>query len=76
MDFAFLHGGGQGGWVWDETIAAMKAQSGDANRYLALDVPGCGTKRERDTASIQFDEIAILRAQTIILGYPALVKDQ
>lgn len=58
MDFAFLHGGGQGGWVWDETIAAMKAQSGDANRYLALDVPGCGTKRERDTASIQFDEIA------------------
>ena len=22
-DFAFLHGGGQGGWVWDETIAAI-----------------------------------------------------
>ncbi|MEO6716203.1 MAG: hypothetical protein ABIM50_03015 [Novosphingobium sp.] len=35
-DFAFLHGGGQGSWVWDETIAAMKAQSGSAHRYLAL----------------------------------------
>jgi pimeloyl-ACP methyl ester carboxylesterase len=56
-DFAFLHGGGQGRWVWDETIAAMKAQSGGAHRYLALDVPGCGNKRGRDTAEIGFDEI-------------------
>lgn len=57
-DFAFLHGGGQGSWVWDETIAAMKAQSSQENRYLALDVPGCGVKRERDTAAIQFADIA------------------
>ncbi len=56
-DFAFLHGGGQGSWVWDETIAAMKAQSGDAHRYLALDVPGCGAKRGRDTSAIGFDAI-------------------
>lgn len=55
--FAFLHGGGQGGWVWDETIAAMRAQSGGAHRYLALDVPGCGAKRGRDTADIGFDAI-------------------
>ena len=66
-DFAFLHGGGQGGWVWDETIAAMKlqsAQTGASNRYLALDAPGCGAKRGRDTGAIAFAEIA-----------PELVRD-
>ena len=63
MDFAFLHGGGQGSWVWDETIAALElqtgqAQSGTAHRFLALDAPGCGVKRDRDTADIAFEEIA------------------
>ena len=56
-DFAFLHGGGQGSWVWDETIAAMKGQSGDSHRYLALDVPGCGAKRGRETAATAFEAI-------------------
>lgn len=56
-DFAFLHGGGQGGWVWDETIAAIAAQSGGRARCLALDAPGCGAKRGRDTAAISFPEI-------------------
>lgn len=59
-DFAFLHGGGQGGWVWDETIAAMKVQAGEgqagpgAHRFLALDAPGCGAKRGRDTSGYAF----------------------
>lgn len=53
-DFVFLHGGGQGSWVWDETIAALAAQSGGAARCLALDVPGCGTKRGRDTEGTAF----------------------
>ena len=57
VDFAFVHGGGQGSWVWDETIAAIALQSGGAARCLALDVPGCGTKRGRDTSAIAFDEI-------------------
>jgi pimeloyl-ACP methyl ester carboxylesterase len=57
-DFAFLHGGGQGSWVWDETIAALLAQSGGTARCLALDTPGCGVKRGRDTGAIAFDEIA------------------
>ncbi len=56
-DFAFLHGGGQGSWVWDKTVAAMKAQSCGAHRYLALDAPGCGVKRGRDTTAISFDAI-------------------
>jgi pimeloyl-ACP methyl ester carboxylesterase len=57
-NFAFVHGGGQGSWVWDETIAALAAQSGGSARCLALDAPGCGTKRDRDTAEIAFDDIA------------------
>jgi pimeloyl-ACP methyl ester carboxylesterase len=57
-DFAFLHGGGQGSWVWEETIAALEAQSGGTVKCLALDVPGCGSKRDRDTAAIEFDAIA------------------
>lgn len=57
-DFVFLHGGGQGGWVWDETIAAITAQSGGSVRCLALDIPGCGAKRGRDTGEIAFADIA------------------
>lgn len=55
--FVFLHGGGQGGWVWDETVAALARQSGGAARCLVLDGPGCGTKRGRDTLALSFDAI-------------------
>jgi pimeloyl-ACP methyl ester carboxylesterase len=59
VDYAFLHGGGQGSWVWAETIAALRAQTPEAvGRVLALDVPGCGVKRARDTTSISIDAIA------------------
>jgi pimeloyl-ACP methyl ester carboxylesterase len=59
IDYAFLHGGGQGSWVWDETIAAMRQQAPEAiGRVLALDVPGCGTKRERETSTLGIDDIA------------------
>jgi pimeloyl-ACP methyl ester carboxylesterase len=56
-NFIFLHGGGQGGWVWDETIAALDLQSGGTARCLALDGPGCGAKRGRDTQAMSFDAI-------------------
>lgn len=60
-DFAFLHGGGQGSWVWAETIAAMRSQSaqggGRFGRALALDVPGCGAKRGRATEAVEVPEI-------------------
>lgn len=54
-DFAFLHGGGQGGWVWEDVIANLQAV--DGNRCLALDVPGCGAKTGRDTSQLSFDGI-------------------
>lgn len=56
-NFVLLHGGGQGSWVWAETIAALRQQAGDAVRILALDVPGCGTKRGRPTDAIEVPEI-------------------
>lgn len=58
VDYAFLHGGGQGSWVWDETIAALHLQSESGfGRALALDVPGCGTKRDRDTTVLTADAV-------------------
>lgn len=53
-DIVFLHGGGQGSWVWDRTIAAIARQSEGAARCLALDAPGSGAKRGVDTAGYAF----------------------
>ncbi len=75
-DFVFLHGGGQGSWIWDETIAALKLQTGGNARCLALDVPGCGTKRGRDTSALTFDDIVAELAGDIAaagLNKPILV---
>ncbi|MDE2406105.1 MAG: alpha/beta hydrolase [Sphingomonadales bacterium] len=55
--FVFLHGGGQGGWVWDETIAALALQTGGAVRCLALDGPGCGARRVQDTTAMTFADV-------------------
>jgi pimeloyl-ACP methyl ester carboxylesterase len=57
-DVVFIHGGGQGSWVWAPTIAAMTQQAGgNAGHMLALDAPGCGVKRGRATRGISFDDI-------------------
>lgn len=59
VDYVFLHGGAQGGWVWEETTAALELQTGGAfGRALVLDIPGCGAKRGRDAAGLGPDEIA------------------
>lgn len=57
LNFVFMHGGGQGSWVWERTIAAMALQSGNTCRTLALDAPGCGSKRDRDTKQIAYADI-------------------
>jgi pimeloyl-ACP methyl ester carboxylesterase len=57
-NYVLLHGGGQGSWVWQETIAALEAEGGpDLGAVLALDVPGCGTKRARDAAGMALDAV-------------------
>lgn len=59
IDYAFVHGGGQGGWVWDQTIAALSRQTeGSFGRALALDVPGCGAKQGRKTADLTLEDVA------------------
>jgi hypothetical protein len=58
VDYVFLHGGGQGGWVWRETIAALEQQSGgQVHRTIALDAPGCGGKRAADTVALGVDDV-------------------
>ncbi len=57
QNFVFMHGGGQGSWVWGDTIAALALQSGNTCRTLTLDAPGCGSKRDRDTHSIGYADI-------------------
>lgn len=58
MQFAFLHGGRHGGWCWKFTIDALKEKLGaDQVQCLALDVPGCGEKRDRDCQDMGLDDI-------------------
>jgi pimeloyl-ACP methyl ester carboxylesterase len=42
--------------VWHETIAALQQQCA-SSRTLALDVPGCGNKRGRNTTSLGVDDV-------------------
>lgn len=57
-NFALLHGGGQGGWIWDETRAALEQQGGGKLRVVAFDHPGCGAKRTRDTSALCVRDVA------------------
>lgn len=58
-NFAFLHGGGQGGWVWAETLAAMETQLGGAAfQARAFDLPGCGANRHIDTSRLSVSDVA------------------
>jgi pimeloyl-ACP methyl ester carboxylesterase len=76
FDLALLHGGGQGSWVWEATLAALQSQADGAfDKILALDVPGCGTKRgrvtdhldPRDVARELVDELERADMQRIVL---------
>jgi pimeloyl-ACP methyl ester carboxylesterase len=57
-NYAFLHGGGQGGWVWDETIEALRQQGGSAVNAVAFDLAGCGANRGEDTSALTVEQVA------------------
>ena len=58
VSYVFLHGGGQGAWVWRETMTALEQQSGgQSGRTIALDAPGCGSKRGADTVVLGVDDV-------------------
>lgn len=60
MNIAFVHGGGQGSWVWRQTIDALHLQAGEQTMgVLALDVPGCGAKRGRKTDHLTLEDVAL-----------------
>ncbi|CAM8672471.1 MULTISPECIES: hypothetical protein [Sphingobium] len=50
-------GGKQGGWIWNELIAALVMQAPDIEPPLILDIPGCGAKRGRDTSGLGLDAV-------------------
>lgn len=52
-DFIFQHGGMVGGYIWDDLVDAMEERQ-PGNRYLKLDVPGCGAKRGLDPYGFSF----------------------
>lgn len=52
-DFIFQHGGMVGGYIWDELVEAMEERQ-PGNRYLKLDIPGCGAKRGLDPYDYSF----------------------
>lgn len=52
MDFVFIHGGRQAGWVWEEVLRALRLRHRTTGRMRALDIPGCGDKQRRDTAAL------------------------
>lgn len=57
-DYVFLHGGGQASWVWRETVAALHQQTDSKfGRAFALDAPGCGSKRGRNTTNLGIDDV-------------------
>ncbi len=68
MNFAFLHGGGQGDWVWNETVEALRMQSGETDlNILVLNAPGCGAKQGRKTDGLTLQDVAqelVLDVQT------------
>jgi pimeloyl-ACP methyl ester carboxylesterase len=58
-NYVFIHGGGQAGWVWAETIEALDRQNdGTVGRVVALDAPGCGSKRSRPTEALVMKDVA------------------
>lgn len=71
----FLHGGKQGGWIWEEVRDAITLQAGtDTPRMLALDVAGCGSKSGRDVDGLVLaDVVSDLTADIAAFDAPRLM---
>ncbi len=55
-NFVFLHGGNHGSWCWYRLIEALHSHCN--GQILALDIPGCGTKRAQLSEDISLSEVA------------------
>lgn len=57
-DLILLHGGEHGSWCWKPVLDRLEADAGRFDRVVALDMPGCGTKRGRDTTGLSMADVA------------------
>jgi pimeloyl-ACP methyl ester carboxylesterase len=57
-DLIFLHGGTHGSWCWAPLMAELERTPTLFSRMIALDMPGAGTKRGRDTSEVTIAAIA------------------
>lgn len=57
-DLVLLHGGKHGSWCWEPLTRVMEAQANPFARTIALDMPGCGRKRDRDPEGLSLADIA------------------
>ena len=58
MDYVFLHGGGQGGWVWRKLIDALEQQSGGAYERLGMTCWGVARNAAATAAGVTVRKIA------------------
>ncbi|MCB8914129.1 alpha/beta fold hydrolase [Rhodococcus rhodochrous] len=56
-DVVLVHGGHHGAWCWDAVVESMRNLGYEGNIHTP-DVPGCGSKRGRDTDRLRLIEIA------------------
>ncbi|MBR9909318.1 MAG: alpha/beta hydrolase [Gammaproteobacteria bacterium] len=55
-NFVFLHGGNHGGWCWARLMESLQQRF--TGRMLALDIPGCGSKRGQQREAISLPMVA------------------
>lgn len=77
-DLVLLHGGQHGSWCWEPLLGVLNQQPTCFRRVITLDMPGCGTKRGRDIASMRLGDVVAelnqdLRdigvSQAVLLGH-------
>jgi pimeloyl-ACP methyl ester carboxylesterase len=56
-DLILLHGGQHGSWCWEPFTRVLDAQENPFARIIALDMPGCGQKRDRDPTGLSLAQI-------------------
>jgi len=57
LAIVFVHGGSHGSWCWDNVVVELKSM-GCNGPLITLDVPGCGTKRDRRNEQLTLTAIA------------------
>ncbi len=66
--FVFIHGGGQGSWVWRNLTTVLTQRYAVAPQdMLTLDVPGCVDKLDWDTTALSFSDL--IQAQLELMTY-------